>query len=66
MKYTMNLKQYQTGVRFDLGEDFRGSSPTGKSISFNNFYMEKNGKPFYPVSGEFHTAGWTPDAGRTS
>ena len=54
MKYQMDLSRYQAGARFDLGEDFRGSSPNGERISFNNFYMERNGEPFYPVSGEFH------------
>ena len=62
MEYRINLKQYQAGKRFDLGEDFRGNSPAGESISFNSFYMEKNGQPFYPVSGEFHYS--RMDAGR--
>ena len=54
MQYQVDLSRYQKTPRFELGEDFRGSSPQGEWISFNNFYMERNGEPFYPVSGEFH------------
>ncbi|WP_336773843.1 beta-galactosidase [Paenibacillus sp. MMO-58] len=31
-----------------------GSSPTGESFGFTNYYMTRNGKPFIPVVGEFH------------
>ncbi len=62
MNYQMDLSQYRAGPRFDLGEDFCGSSPSGEQISFNNFYMERDGKPFFPVSGEFHYS--RMDAGR--
>ena len=62
MEYQMDLSRFQAGTRFDLGEDFRGSAPTGEQISFSNFYMERDGKPFYPVSGEFHYS--RMDAGR--
>lgn len=33
-----------------------GSSPTGGSISVNNFYMSIDGRPVIPVMGEFHYA----------
>lgn len=33
-----------------------GSSPTGGSISVNNFYMSIDGRPLIPVMGEFHYA----------
>ena len=54
MQYRMDLSQYTAGSLFGLGPDFSGSSPADGRISFNNYYMEKDGKPFYPVSGEFH------------
>jgi len=31
-----------------------GSNPKGDSIGVNSFYLERNGKPFIPVIGEFH------------
>ena len=31
-----------------------GSNPNGDRISFTNYYMEFNGKPWLPVMGEFH------------
>lgn len=34
--------------------DLGGSNPDGDSISVNSFYIERNGKPFIPVIGEFH------------
>lgn len=37
-----------------LGPDFSGTAPGGDVLAFNNYYMEKNGKPYFAVSGEFH------------
>jgi beta-galactosidase len=34
--------------------DLGGKSITGESIEVNSFYIERNGKPFFPVMGEFH------------
>lgn len=48
---TAKLKEKQI---YDLGADFRGSNPAGEEISFSNYYMKKNGKPFFGISGEFH------------
>lgn len=31
-----------------------GSSPRGETISFTNYYIEKNKKPFFGICGEFH------------
>lgn len=31
-----------------------GTNPHGDRISFTNYYMELNGKPFFGISGEFH------------
>jgi len=42
-------KQILPGI-LDMG----GSNPGGDKISFTNYYMEWNGKPWLPVMGEFH------------
>ncbi len=62
MQYQMDLTAFRPGARFDLGPDFAGSAPSGERLSFNNFYMERDGKPFYPVAGEIHYS--RMDAGR--
>ncbi|AIQ28661.1 hypothetical protein P40081_11110 [Paenibacillus sp. FSL P4-0081] len=31
-----------------------GSNPEGDQISFTNYYMELNGKPYFAICGEFH------------
>jgi hypothetical protein len=31
-----------------------GANPLGERIDFTNYYMEKNGHPFFGISGEFH------------
>jgi hypothetical protein len=30
------------------------SNPKGETISVNNYFISKNGKPFIPITGEFH------------
>ena len=54
MSYQMDISGFRAGAPFDLGPDFTGSAPEGERVAFNSFYMEKNGRPFFPVSGEFH------------
>ena len=49
MEYQIDLSGYREGARFDLGEDFSGNSPSGDRISFNNYYMEKNGLIFQSI-----------------
>lgn len=36
--------------------DLGGSNPAGEEISVNSYYIVKDGKPFFPVIGEFHYA----------
>lgn len=31
-----------------------GTSPSGVTLGMNDYYLEKNGKPWFPISGEFH------------
>ena len=54
MAYTINLKEYAPSPVYNLGEDFSGTSAAGNTFAFNNYYMEKDGHPFFAVSGEFH------------
>ena len=54
MRYVIDSKSDKPGAPFSLGSDFSGISPSGDRLSLNNFYMEKNCAPFFPVSGEFH------------
>ncbi len=54
MSYQMDLSHFTPSSVRPLGEDFTGMSRDGEVLSFNNFYMEKNGRPFFAISGEFH------------
>lgn len=54
MAYKLNLENIKEKEIRPLGEDFKGTSAGGEEISFTNYYMMKNGKPFFGVSGEFH------------
>lgn len=54
MKYQVNAADLTSKNIYDIGDDFRGTSRNGEEISFTNYYMQKNGKPFFGVSGEFH------------
>ena len=51
--YTIDVSGAKKDVlrdHLDLG----GKSVTGESIEVNNYYIERNGKPYFPVMGEFH------------
>ena len=54
MRYELDLKNHSPSPVYSLGEDFTGTSAAGDVFAFNNYYLEKNGKPFFAVSGEFH------------
>lgn len=55
MQYAIGLHNYQSfNLYIHIGADFEGTAPNGETISFNNYYMEKNHRPFLAVSGEFH------------
>lgn len=54
MGYELDLRQLKKKNIYPLGEDFRGRSKSGEEISFTNYYMQKNGMPFFGISGEFH------------
>lgn len=51
--YKIDITKVRTDVKrghLDLG----GRSIKGDTIGVNSFYIERNGKPFIPVIGEFH------------
>ena len=52
-KYAIDI----TGSKYEVKRgqlDLGGSSAKGETIDVNSFYLERNGKPFIPVIGEFH------------
>lgn len=52
--YHLDLSNYEDKRIFPLSEKFRGTDPDGNVISFTNYYMEFNGRPFFAISGECH------------
>lgn len=52
--YTIDISNVKDKQIFDLGENFSGVNPAGEKLSFTNYYMCKNEKPYFGVSGEFH------------
>lgn len=60
MTYQLSLRGLPAKETYPLGGDFSGSSPDGSTVSFNNFYMERDGRPFFGISGEFHFSRMEP------
>ena len=59
--YTLDLRNIAPKVIYPLGEKFSGAAPDGEEISFTNYSMCKDGKPFFGVSGEMHYCRVSPD-----
>ena len=59
-RYGIDLRGRRPSGVFSLGDDFSGEGPSGERLSVNSFYLEKNGEPFFPVSGEFHYSRMDP------
>lgn len=53
MQYSLNVKGARKNI-YSGHLKMNGTSPTGDTIDFTNYYMTYNGKPFYSISGEFH------------
>ncbi|MFB3162431.1 beta-galactosidase [Neobacillus sp. 179-J 1A1 HS] len=51
--YSIDVKNTQK-VIYPLETKLGGVNKTGEKYSFTNYYMEKNGRPFFGISGEFH------------
>lgn len=54
MHYQMDLSNIAKKHIFSLGGKFSGKNPDGETIGFTNYYMTKNGLPFFGISGEIH------------
>ncbi|HIZ65889.1 MAG TPA: beta-galactosidase [Candidatus Blautia pullicola] len=54
MEHQLNLQSFKKKERYRLSDRFYGQSKDGKELSFNNYYMEMDGKPFFGISGECH------------
>ena len=64
MKEIMDLREVPPKKVYPLGPDFEGVSPAEGKLSFTNYYMEREGRPFYGISGEFHYSRYRQDAWR--
>lgn len=51
--YSLDLKNEEKNI-YSGHIKSGGSNPKGDKLSFTNYYMEKNGEPFFAISGEFH------------
>lgn len=54
MNYYLNIKDCAPKRIVPLSDKFYGKDPNGNELSFTNYYMEMNGKPFFGISGECH------------
>lgn len=54
MEYHLNLYDFKKKTYHPLGNRFRGVDPDGQELYFTNYYMERDGHPYFGVSGEFH------------
>ncbi len=54
MENKIDLRGYQQRERRRLSEKFYGKDNAGNELSFNNYYMEMNGTPFFGITGECH------------
>ncbi len=59
--YTLDLRHIAPKEIYPLGPKFSGRNPSGQEISFTNYYMQVNSKPFFGVSGEMHFSRVSPD-----
>lgn len=54
-RYRINIDEPEKEIiegHLNLG----GVNPNGDSLSVNNYYFELNGRPYFPINGEFHYA----------
>ncbi len=59
--YTLDLRHVAPKSIYPLGDKFRGTSPDGREISFTNYAMMVDRKPFFGISGEMHFCRVAPD-----
>lgn len=56
MEHFINISTADVKTTVPLSEKFSGKDPEGNEISFNSYFMELNGSPFFGISGECHYA----------
>jgi len=59
--YKLDLRHIVPKEIYPLGGKFSGTSPDGHEISFTNYAMLMDGKPFFGISGEMHFCRVAPD-----
>lgn len=59
--YTLDLRSVAPKEIHPLGDNFSGTSPDGRQITFTNYAMQMDGRPFFGVSGEMHFCRVAPD-----
>ncbi|MHA7964205.1 beta-galactosidase [Paenibacillus sp. CAU 1782] len=55
MEYAISVRNAAKSI-YPSSLKMNGSNPQGDKISFTNYYMEWNGKPFIAICGEYHYA----------
>ena len=53
-EYRIDLTEVKLKKIYELGDNFAACNSKGETIDFTNYYMRKNGKAFFAISGEFH------------
>ena len=61
MSNSIDLTLARAKQAHPLGDCFSGSNSRGESIGFTNYYMMKDGKPFFGVTGELHFSRLRPE-----
>ncbi len=54
MNHDLDLREVRKQEIKRLSDKFFGKDAEGNEIGFNTYYMERNGKPFFGISGECH------------
>lgn len=54
MNYELDFSKIEGKNIYKLDNRFCDAGLDGENISFTNYYMERNGKPYFCISGEFH------------
>jgi len=52
MAYTVDLTSVPLKCIYPLGDRFCGKNPAGQTLGFTNYYMTRDGSPFFGISGE--------------
>lgn len=53
MEYSIDVINDEKKI-YNKNDKFSGTDNNGNKISFTNYYMKVNDKPFFGISGEFH------------